>query len=70
MKSKTFKILAIALAAVAAFGVTAAAYDSSEDPIVSLSYLTKIFKTEIMEEKLIRSILNDQAGIYKHRPER
>ena len=35
----------------AAFGVTVgAAYDSSEDPLVSLSYLTKIFKTELLEE--------------------
>lgn len=51
MKSKIIKITAIAAAALAAFGVTAAAaYDSSEDPIVSLSYLTKIFKTELLEE--------------------
>ena len=51
MKSKTLKITAIVLASLAAFGVTAAAaYDSSEDPLVSLSYLTKIFKTELLEE--------------------
>ncbi len=52
MKSKkTLTITAIVVAALAAFGVTAAAaYDSSEDPIVSLSYLTKIFKTELLEE--------------------
>ncbi len=51
MKAKSTKIAAIALAVTAAFGVTvAAAYDSSEDPIVSLSYLTKIFKTELLEE--------------------
>lgn len=51
MKSKFTKITAIVIAALAAFGVTAAAaYDSSEDPLVSLSYLTKIFKTELLEE--------------------
>lgn len=51
MKSQTIKITAIAAAVLAAFGVTAAAaYDSSEDPIVSLSYLTKIFRTELLEE--------------------
>ena len=44
-------MIAIAAAALAALGVTtAAAYDSSEDPLVSLSYLTKIFKTELLEE--------------------
>ena len=51
MKPKTLKITAIVLASLAAFGVTAAAaYDSSEDPLVSLSYLTRIFKTELLEE--------------------
>ena len=51
MKLKFTKITALVLAAMAAFGVTAAAaYDSSEDPLVSLSYLTKIFKTELLEE--------------------
>ena len=51
MKPKILKITAIVLASLAAFGVTAAAaYDSSEDPIVSLSYLTRIFKTELLEE--------------------
>ena len=51
MNSKSLKITAIVLAVMAAFGVTVgAAYDSSEDPLVSLSYLTKIFKTELLEE--------------------
>ena len=51
MKSKKLTVPAIVIAAAAAFGVTtAAAYDSSEDPLVSLSYLTKIFKTELLEE--------------------
>ena len=51
MKSKKLTVPAIVLAAAAAFGVTtAAAYDSSEDPLISLSYLTKIFKTELLEE--------------------
>lgn len=51
MKSKFTKITAIVIAVLAALGVTAAAaYDSSEDPLVSLSYLTKIFKTELLEE--------------------
>lgn len=51
MKAKFIKITAVVLASLAAFGVTAAAaYDSSEDPIVTLSYLTKIFKTELLED--------------------
>jgi len=51
LKAKFTTITAIVIAALAAFGVTAAAaYDSSEDPIVSLSYLTKIFKTDLLEE--------------------
>ncbi|MBQ7313252.1 MAG: hypothetical protein IJW81_06680 [Clostridia bacterium] len=51
MKSKKLTVPAIVIAAAAAFGVTtAAAYDSSEDPLISLSYLTKIFKTELLEE--------------------
>lgn len=51
MKLKFIKGAAIATAVVAAIGVTAAAaYDSSEDPLITLSYLTKIFKTELLEE--------------------
>jgi len=51
LKAKFTTITALVIAALAAFGVTAAAaYDSSEDPIVSLSYLTKIFKTDLLEE--------------------
>ena len=43
----------IAAASVAlTLGVTvlAASYDSSEDPLISLSYLTNIFKPEIEQE--------------------
>lgn len=51
MKLKFIKGAAIATAVVAAIGVTVAAtYDSSEDPLITLSYLTKIFKTELLEE--------------------
>ena len=51
MKSKKLTVMAAVMAAAAAFGVSAAAtYDSSEDPLISLSYLTKIFKTELVEE--------------------
>ena len=46
MKNKKFIILMSAAAALtAALGITvAAAYDSSEDPLISLSYLKNIFK--------------------------
>ncbi len=49
---KHFRAIAAALAAVLSLGVTvfAASYDSSEDPLISLSYLTKIFKPEIEKE--------------------
>lgn len=52
MKNKKFIILMSAAAALtAALGITvAAAYDSSEDPLISLSYLKNIFKPEILEE--------------------
>lgn len=41
---------AIAAASVLAVTVFAASYDSSEDPIVSLSYLTDIFRPSIEDE--------------------
>lgn len=51
MISKKQKIIAVSLAAAAALGISvAAAYDSSEDPIISLSYLVSIFKPELMED--------------------
>ena len=43
--------IAAALAVVSALGIAVgAAYDSSENPLITLSYLTDIFKTELMEE--------------------
>ena len=49
MKSKKFIIVtAVILAIVTSLGITVAAYDSSEDPIISLSYLENIFKKEII----------------------
>ena len=47
---KLLSIIASALAVCAAFGVTvAAAYDSSEDPLITWSYLRDIFKPEILD---------------------
>lgn len=61
MKSKFIKVTAIAIAAIAAFGVTVGAtYDSSEDPLITLSYLTKIFKTELLEE--LNSAIDDEIA--------
>lgn len=51
MKKKKIILTAVALAIVSALAITvAAAYDSSEDPLISLSYLRDIFKKEILEE--------------------
>lgn len=51
MISKKQKIIAVSLAIAAALGISAAAaYDSSEDPIVSLSYLISVFKPELMDD--------------------
>ncbi len=49
---KKFRVIAATLAVSLSLGVTvfAASYDSSEDPLISLSYLTKIFKPEIEKE--------------------
>ena len=48
---KTITLTAIILAVVTALAITAsAAYDSSEDPIISLSYLENIFKIELLED--------------------
>lgn len=45
-------MIASALAVVCALGISvfAATYDSSQDPLISLSYLTNIFKPEIEKE--------------------
>lgn len=49
--NKIIKILASVLAVAAALGIAAAAaYDSSEDPLITWSYLRDIFKPEILEE--------------------
>ncbi len=61
LKSKKIRIIAITLAALSALAITvAAAYDSSEDPIISLSYLTNIFKPEILEA--VDSRIDDKIG--------
>lgn len=49
-KCKILKILASVLAVAAALGITAAAaYDSSEDPLITWSYLRDIFQPEILD---------------------
>ncbi len=52
MKNKiSLKIIAIVLAITAALGVSvAAAYDSSEDPLITWSYLNEVFLPEIMSD--------------------
>jgi len=49
---KKIRTIIAAVSVVLTLGVTvlAASYDSSEDPLISLSYLTNIFKPEIREE--------------------
>ena len=51
MKNKKVIVTTVSLAIVAALAITvAAAYDSSEDPLISLSYLRDIFKKELLNE--------------------
>ena len=50
-KDKKFRIAAVAAAVMAAGVMTVyAAYDSSKDPLVSLSYLSDVFKPEVQAE--------------------
>lgn len=43
--------VAVTLAIVSALGIAAgAAYDSSENPLITLSYLTEIFRVELLDE--------------------
>lgn len=46
---KRIRVIAVTLAVALTLGISvfAAGYDSSEDPLISLSYLTNIFKPEI-----------------------
>lgn len=61
MISKKQKIIAVSLAIIAALGISvAAAYDSSEDPIVSLSYLISVFKPELMDD--INSRIDEEVA--------
>ncbi len=50
MKKKRIIALVLAAVTVIALGVTVFAYDSSVDPIVSLSYLNEIFKPLVLRE--------------------
>ncbi len=49
---KNIRVIAMALAVVMTLGITvfAASYDSSEDPLISLSYLKNIFKPELEKQ--------------------
>lgn len=51
-KQPRIKLICMMLALTAALAVTvlAASYDSSEDPIISLSYLTEVFRPSIEED--------------------
>ena len=50
MKKKAIISAVLALTLVLGLGVAVLAYDSSEDPIISLSYLTDIFKPLVLRE--------------------
>jgi len=50
-KTKLIRGIAAALAVVSALGIAVgAAYDSSENPLITLTYLTDVFKTELLDE--------------------
>lgn len=58
-KDKKLKIAAITMAVAIASAVTVyAAYDSSKDPLVSLSYLSDVFKPTVKDE-LYAKLAND-----------
>lgn len=72
MKNKKLIILLSAAAALfAALAVTVAAvYDSSEDPLISLSYLKNIFKPEILDAVDERiETLEERIGSYEREDE-
>ena len=51
MKKKNIVVGAVLASLVAGLALTAAAaYDSSSDPIITLSYLRDVFKVELMNE--------------------
>ncbi len=51
MKNNKIIIISVVVAIIAALGITvAAAYDSSEDPLVSLSYLREVFEPDLFEK--------------------
>lgn len=50
MKNKKTIMIIAACALVIALGLSVMAYDSSDDPLISLSYLTDIFKPQILRE--------------------
>ncbi len=57
-KNKKIMIAASVSAIAAALAITvAAAYDSSDDPLISLSYLTEVFKKEVVTD--VEEILED-----------
>lgn len=51
MKKKVIIFISVILAIITALGITvAAAYDSSNDPLISLSYLLDVFEPELFEK--------------------
>lgn len=51
MKNNKIIIISLIISLSLALGLTVvAAYDSSEDPLISLSYLTEVFEKEIMDK--------------------
>jgi len=66
MKMKKIAVIAVVAVLLCALGVSVAAYDSSEDPIISLSYLTDIFKAQILTEvdKRVETEVNAKLAGY------
>ena len=65
MKKKKLALIIAACVLLAALAVTVMAYDSSEDPIISLSYLSDIFRPQILREvdsKIDTAIKNSGSG--------
>lgn len=67
MKKKKITIVITAIALLCALALTAMAYDSSEDPIVSLSYLTDIFRPQILRD--VDSKIEEAVGDLAKKPD-
>ena len=63
MKKKRMAVLAVALAAVVTVGALAATLGSADDPLVTLSYLTQVFRPQAVDSAADEA--QDQVAAYQ-----